>query len=90
MFGGVPISWSSRKQTLVSLSTAECEYQSLSEIGREVTWLRNLIEQLGYKQKGATVVDQDCTASISWSYGNAQFRKVGVGSLHWRWSSEDE
>jgi hypothetical protein len=39
---GGAISWQSRKQTLVALSTTEAEYVACSEASREARWLRQL------------------------------------------------
>ena len=43
---GAPISWRSRKQTIVAVSTCEAEYISLSTAFKEAIWLRNLVHSL--------------------------------------------
>ncbi|KAE8218105.1 hypothetical protein CF319_g7952 [Tilletia indica] len=45
---GNPISWASRLQVSVSMSTVEAEYIALAEGLREGLWLRNLLSELGY------------------------------------------
>ncbi|XP_075098787.1 uncharacterized protein LOC142175706 [Nicotiana tabacum] len=45
-FGGSPISWKSKKQTSVSLSSAEVEYRSMRRVTAEVTWLVRLLIDL--------------------------------------------
>jgi hypothetical protein len=40
------INWKASKQSTVSLSTAEAEYKALSDLGRELAWLANLINEL--------------------------------------------
>ena len=42
MTGG-PISWLSKKQAVVALSTSEAEYVALSSATQEVVWLRKLL-----------------------------------------------
>jgi len=44
--GGAPISHSSKKQTLVALSTMEAEYIALSETTKQGIWLRQLCKNL--------------------------------------------
>jgi hypothetical protein len=42
------ISWSSRLQVIVALSTTEAEYVAATSAGQEILWLRNLFTELGY------------------------------------------
>ena len=39
---GAAVSWKSRKQTCVALSTAEVEYVELAGAVQEATWMRQL------------------------------------------------
>ena len=43
--GGV-VSWSSRKQELVTLSTAKAEYVAATHAAKEAIWLRNFIGEV--------------------------------------------
>ncbi|THG96722.1 hypothetical protein EW145_g7731, partial [Phellinidium pouzarii] len=43
---GSAISWSSKRQTLVVLSTTEAEYVALTHAAREAIWLRALLSQV--------------------------------------------
>ncbi|KAG8499662.1 hypothetical protein CXB51_006097 [Gossypium anomalum] len=45
-FGHTPVSWSSKKQQVVSRSTAEAEYRSLAAAASDVTWLMSLLQEL--------------------------------------------
>ncbi|XP_059281249.1 uncharacterized mitochondrial protein AtMg00810-like [Lycium ferocissimum] len=45
-FGGTPISWKSKKQPLISLSSAEAEYRSMRRVVAEITWLVRLLTDL--------------------------------------------
>ena len=44
MLSGGAVSWRSRKQTCVALSTAEAEYVALASTTQEVIWMRQLME----------------------------------------------
>lgn len=46
MYGGGPISWSSRKQSTVALSTTEAEYIAAAECSKKLLLLKSLIEEL--------------------------------------------
>jgi len=47
--GSAPITWYSKLQHYVALSTAESEYYSLNECVMKCMWLRNFLN--GYKIK---------------------------------------
>ena len=46
LIDGAAISWASRKQELVTLSTAEAEYVAATHAAKECIWLRRLIKPL--------------------------------------------
>ncbi|UYV79268.1 hypothetical protein LAZ67_17001872 [Cordylochernes scorpioides] len=46
LFGKGPISWSSRKQPIVALSTTEAEYIAAAECVKELIYIKALIEEL--------------------------------------------
>ena len=45
--GGTVVSWMSRLQKSVALSTTEAEYMAISEAGKEMIWLKNFLKELG-------------------------------------------
>lgn len=56
---GATISWASRKQTCVALSSTESEYVALAEGCQEVVWLRRLLEDFNEKQSDPTIILED-------------------------------
>jgi transposase InsO family protein len=48
IIGGGAVSWSSRLQSVVSLSTTEAEYIAAVEAGKEIIWMRNLLTEFGF------------------------------------------
>uniref|UniRef100_A0AAG5DG86 Retrovirus-related Pol polyprotein from transposon TNT 1-94 n=1 Tax=Anopheles atroparvus TaxID=41427 RepID=A0AAG5DG86_ANOAO len=57
--GGGTISWTSRKQTCVAMSTMEAEYIALSEAGQQVVWLRRLLKEMDLEPLEATTIFED-------------------------------
>ena len=69
---GAPVSWRSKKQTSVALSTAEAEYVALSNATQEAVWLKQLLSELRIDQSKPTVIYEDNQSAISMAQ-NAQF-----------------
>ena len=59
------VSWMSKKQPVVALSTAEAEYVSLCFATQEAIWLRQLLTDIGQPPADATVIWEDNQAAIS-------------------------
>jgi hypothetical protein len=71
---GGAITWKSKKQTIIALSSTEAEYVALSESGCEACWLRNLYGELGFPQTNPTVLKGDNEGSCSMAE-NPQFHQ---------------
>lgn len=56
--GGV-VSWASRKQTCVALSSTEAEFIALSEACKEAIWLRQILADLRQPINSATTIYED-------------------------------
>jgi hypothetical protein len=61
---GGPVSWQSRMQTSVALSSVELEYMAASAAAQEALWLNRLLQQLGLRTPTPTVLYEDNKASI--------------------------
>ena len=61
---GSPVSWRSKKQTCVALSTAEAEYIALAAAAQEDVWLQSLLQQLS-GIKISTVMYDDSQSAIA-------------------------
>jgi hypothetical protein len=46
-FGSIAVTWSSKKQPTVALSSIEAEYMGVTMAACEVAWLRKLLGDLG-------------------------------------------
>ena len=62
---GAAISWRSKKQTCVALSTAEAEYVALASAGQEALWIRGLLSDMRSTPTGPTVMFEDNQSTIS-------------------------
>ena len=50
-FAGGVVSWQSKLQKCVALSTTEAEYIAITEGCKEALWMRKFLEELGLKQE---------------------------------------
>ncbi|XP_024518486.1 uncharacterized protein LOC112341862 [Selaginella moellendorffii] len=67
IIAGAPVSWGSKKQTTVALSSAEAEYVAASTAAREIIWLRRLLGELNQQQSDATILHCDSRSAIAMS-----------------------
>lgn len=47
-FGDNMVSWSSKKQNIISRSSAESEYRALAHLSCEITWLESLLKEINF------------------------------------------
>jgi hypothetical protein len=62
--GSGVVSWSSKKQPTISLSSTEAEYKALCSATCEAIWLRRILEDVGQKQEGPTSIKCDNQSTI--------------------------
>ncbi|GJZ10844.1 retrovirus-related pol polyprotein from transposon TNT 1-94 [Tanacetum coccineum] len=55
-FAGGAVSWQSRLQKCVALSTTEAEYMAATEACKELLWLKRFLQELGFKQQRYAVL----------------------------------
>ena len=65
LIDGGAISWFSRKQELVTLSTAEAEYVAATHAAREGIWLKNLISEVFHPIPDAIPLHSDSQSAIA-------------------------
>jgi hypothetical protein len=53
------VSWSSKLQTLVALSTTEAEHISAVKAEKEILWMREFMGELGYNVSGSSLLWMD-------------------------------
>ncbi|GKE45824.1 hypothetical protein Tco_1473108 [Tanacetum coccineum] len=63
--GSGAISWSSKKQEVVALSSGEAEYIAVTSAACQAVWLRRLLNDLHKEQQGSTIILCDNKATIA-------------------------
>jgi hypothetical protein len=69
MLNGAAVSWKSKRQSVVALSTAEAEFIAASSMVQEVIYARRLLEKLGFPQAEPTPIYEDNSTCIKWAGG---------------------
>ena len=75
------VSWLSKKQATVALSTAEAEYVALSAATQEAIWLRRLLTDVGESLEGPIVINEDNQGAITMAknpVGHARTKHIDI------------
>ena len=67
-----PVSWKSKKQSSVALSTAEAEYMALASSAQEAVWMRQLSSEIGIEYTKPVIIYEDNQSAIAMTK-NPQF-----------------
>lgn len=70
------ISWSSKRQHVVSRSSAEAEYRGVANAVAETCWLRNLLRELHTSPTKATIVYCDNISSVYMTANPVQHQRT--------------
>jgi hypothetical protein len=69
------ISWASKKQPIVSISSAEAEYVAATSASCQVVWLRRILKDMSHTKNDPTPIFCDNTSSISLSKNHVLHKK---------------
>ena len=83
--GSGAVSWSSKLQPLVALSTTEAEHISAVEAGKEILWMRQLMGELGYEMPGPSLLRMDNQSAIAVNRNPEHHGKMKHLSLRLFW-----
>ncbi|GKB31582.1 putative RNA-directed DNA polymerase [Tanacetum coccineum] len=72
LVGGNLVTWRSKKQKVVALSSAEAEFRGIARGISEVLWVRKLLTEIGYPPQESSKVLSDNKASIQISENHVQ------------------
>ena len=65
MLAGGAVAWSSKKQSMVALSTAEAEYVATTHCAKQVIWHRSLLNKVGISLPLTSTIFSDNQATVS-------------------------
>ena len=66
------VSWTSKKQTSISLSTTEAQYIAAAECCTQVEWMKQILEDIKVVFEEPTVIYCDNTSAINLSKNHVQ------------------
>jgi len=75
MLAGGPISWQSRQQKSVALSTMEAEYMAACAATQEAMWLRMLLHDLGMGADEPMALNEDNQSYIAFAKSHGDHRR---------------
>ena len=67
ILGSGAVLWSSKKQSIVTLSTIEAEFVAASSCTCQAIWLKRILEELYFKRQEPTAIFCDNTSAIKLS-----------------------
>jgi hypothetical protein len=75
-FGDNLVSWSSKRQQTVSRSSAEAEYRAVANAVAEISWLRQLLQELHFCPRRSSVVFCDNVSAVYLSTNPVQHQRT--------------
>ena len=83
------VSWSSKLQTVVALSSTEAEYMAGVEAGKELKWMRSLLGEFGYTFDTASTLCIDSMSAINVSKNPEHHGRMKHLDLKFHWLREN-
>ena len=83
-FAGGAISWQSKLQKCVSLSTTEAEYIAATEAGKEMLWMKGSLQELDLKQKDY-IIHCDSQSEIDLSKNTMYHARTKHIDMRYHW-----
>ncbi|KAI3056906.1 hypothetical protein CBS147353_11111 [Aspergillus niger] len=87
--GSGAISWQSKRQSVVALSTCEAEFLGQTQATKEAIWLRRLLNELNMSQgKAATIICGDNQGAIALSSNPQYHSRTKHMEIQRKWQGE--
>ena len=87
-YGGAPVSWGSALQGLVTRSSLESEYVSLSDAAHEAVYLRTVLQFMGMPVTAPTIIYADNTGANSLASGELSHRVPSISMQHYHYARQ--
>jgi len=75
-YNSAAISWGSKKQPTIALSSCEAEIVAASETAKEALYISNVLEELGARKMAPMVVNVDNQGAIDVAYNPEHFSRM--------------
>ena len=72
MISGGLVSWKTKKQASIALSTAEADYVAQAFSAQEAVWMRQLSSEIGFEFTKPVIINEDNQSAIAMAE-NTQF-----------------
>ena len=82
---GGAIYWTSKKQTLVTLSTTEAEFINLTPTGCSILWIKALLTELGYPQKEPLLLLTDSANAMAIALNPFERQRTRYIDIRYKW-----
>eukprot|EP00253_Pinus_taeda_P009909 PITA_09909 len=80
--GSGPITWACKKQSAISLSSAEVEYRGNVEASKEALWLHQILSEFGFQQQHLTTLWCDNQSALQLCKDPVQHQHSKAIELH--------
>jgi hypothetical protein len=88
VLAGGAVSWSSKLQRVVALSSSEAEFISIADAVAEAKYLRALLSELGCPQQGPTTIFEDNQGCIFMAKNDAFGKRTKHIDVKWQFAQE--
>ena len=82
IMAGSPVSWSSKRQATVALSTTEAEYIALSRAAQQAHWMHSWCDKIGFPQSEPAALRGDNLGSIHLTKNTKDHHKIKHIDIH--------
>ena len=79
------ISWMSKCQSIVALSTTEAKYMATCEAGKEIVWMHKMLQELGFPMTTPSLLYMDNQSAIQVAKHPEHHGQMKQLNLSWFW-----